>query len=54
MGINAGTTEEESANTDSYTPSTPADWAPPSPNTVQQALDRLAAVISANGVTPIP
>jgi len=55
MGIGGGTLEEtESANVDSYTPLVSANWVSPAPVTVQQALDRLAAAISANGVTPIP
>lgn len=58
MGINAGTEEVElvsvSATTTSYTPTAPANWVATVPNTVQQALDRLAAAVSANGATPIP
>jgi hypothetical protein len=34
-----------------YTPTTPANWVPPLPTTVGEALDRLAA---AGGVTPVP
>lgn len=35
-----------------YTPSDSTKWANPQPTTVQQALDRIAAVVG--GVTPIP
>ena len=54
MAIGAGTLENENANTDNYTPSQPSDWVAPAPNTVQQALDRIAATLSNNGVTPLP
>lgn len=36
-----------------YVPSTPANWAG-SPTTIQEALDRIAAVVSVGGGTPIP
>lgn len=36
-----------------YDPATPGDWAG-SPTTVWEALDRIAAVVSAGGASPIP
>ena len=36
----------------SYTPGTPADWANPKPTTVDEALDRLAAAVTALGPKP--
>jgi hypothetical protein len=45
--------ESESAMTDNYIPSIPANWISPLPNTVQQALDRMAAILSNNGISPI-
>ena len=38
----------------SYTPATPGNWASPAPTTAQNAIDRIAAVVSGNGATPIP
>jgi hypothetical protein len=37
-----------------YTPAAPANWVAPAPVSVQAALDRIAAVVSAGGGTPIP
>ncbi len=37
-----------------YTPAVGAQWVDPDPTTVQSALDRIAAVVSAGGGTPIP
>lgn len=38
-----------------YTPSTPTDWANPAPQNLQDAVDRIAALVKAlNGGTPIP
>jgi hypothetical protein len=38
----------------SYTPAVPAQWVAPAPTTVKAALDRIAAVVSVGGATPIP
>jgi hypothetical protein len=35
-----------------YTPSTPGDWAGADPTTIQEALDRIAAVLTANSMSP--
>jgi hypothetical protein len=35
-----------------YTPSTPADWDTTAPTTIQEALDRIAAVLNANSMPP--
>lgn len=40
-------------NSERYFPSTPGNWAT-QPTTIQQAIDRIAAVVSSNGGTPIP
>lgn len=37
-----------------YTPGAPAQWVAAAPTNIQQALDRIAAVVSVGGVTPIP
>lgn len=37
-----------------YTPVAGANWVNPDPTNVQDALDRIAAVVSVGGVTPIP
>lgn len=37
-----------------YSAVAPANWVSPAPTTFQQAIDRLAAVVSSNGSTPIP
>lgn len=42
------------ATTLSYTPAAPAQWVAPAPTSVQAALDRIAAVVSVGGATPIP
>ncbi len=36
-----------------YTPATPGDWAG-NPTTIHEAIDRIAAVVSVGGVSPIP
>ena len=36
-----------------YSPSNPGDWSS-APSTMTEALDRIARVVSVNGVTPIP
>lgn len=46
-------TYEAVATQVSYTPSASGDWSG-SPTTVQQALDRIAAVVSNGGISPIP
>jgi len=43
----------QDASVVTYTPATPADWSG-SPATVQAAIDRMAAVVSASGSSPIP
>lgn len=35
-----------------YTPTTGSDWADPDPTTIQEALDRIAAVLTANSMQP--
>jgi len=37
-----------------YTPAVGAQWVDPDPTTVKAALDRIAAVVSVGGATPIP
>lgn len=51
MGVGGSTSENQQPN-DPYTPSNSANWTNPIPTTIQQALDRIAAVVGAN--TPIP
>jgi hypothetical protein len=54
--IGIGTTFAYTSDTShsGYTPKTPANWSGPAPTTVQQAIDRMAAVVSTNGSVPIP
>jgi hypothetical protein len=35
-----------------YTPSTSSDWTGADPTTIQEALDRIAAVLTANSMSP--
>jgi hypothetical protein len=35
-----------------YTPSTPGDWAGADPTTIEEALNRIAAVLTANSMSP--
>jgi hypothetical protein len=43
-----------SAANEFYSPAVPAQWVAPAPNNVKAALDRIAAVVSVGGATPIP
>jgi len=43
-----------SAVNSSYTPAVPAQWVAPAPISIKAALDRIAAVVSVGGATPIP
>jgi len=47
-------TQLAQAGSVTYSPAAPGDWVAPPPTTVQAAIDRIAAVVSAGGVTPIP
>ena len=40
--------------TAAYAPATAGHWAGAPPATLAEAIDRLAAVVSGNGATPIP
>lgn len=51
---NAATSATTAAGYAAFTPANPSHWADPDPTTVQQAIDRLAAVVSSGGGTPIP
>lgn len=42
------------ASSESYSPGTPSNWSGTPPATIKAALDRIAAVVSNGGVTPIP
>lgn len=50
----AGTAQTAANAAAAYTPATPLNWVGPAPTTVAGALDRLAAVVSVSGGTPIP
>jgi hypothetical protein len=53
-GTGLSTFEQVDATMASYTPSDPSYWVSAAPTTIQEALDRIANVISNGGLTPIP